>query len=139
MGSDGFWFSDKKRKEEEEAEEGPAVVVVVPHVFFFFLPGKTKTKLQNKYTNYLFLFCFVLFLFFCLAQINSLISKLFFPGLVHVWILLLVNGPDVRFWTVWQTVHVWFSCLNFGTRPDKWILIGSDLHWFGLESGRFGF
>ena len=35
MGSDGFWFSDKKRKEEEEAEEGPAVVVVVPHVFFF--------------------------------------------------------------------------------------------------------
>ena len=83
MGSDGFWFSDKKRKEEEEAEEGPAVVVVVPHVFFFpSWQNKNKITKQIYKLSISFLFCFVFV--FCLAQINSLISKLFFPGLVHV-------------------------------------------------------
>ncbi|KAM3755296.1 hypothetical protein ACB098_02G030300 [Castanea mollissima] len=78
------WFSDKKRKEEEEAEEGPAVVVV-PHVCFLF-PGKTKTKLQNKYTNYLFLFSFFFFFFWVLFFVCCVVfvwfklhnSKLFF-------------------------------------------------------------
>lgn len=72
MGSDGFWFSDKKRKEEEEAEEGPAVVVVVPHVCFFF-PGITKTNIQIIY--FFFLFCFVLCCFCFFVWLKSILNK----------------------------------------------------------------
>ena len=78
MGSDGFWFSDKKRKEEEEAEEGPAVVVVVPHVFFF-LSWQNKNKITKQIYKLSISFLFFVLFCFLFGSNQFLISKLFFP------------------------------------------------------------